>query len=370
MHIAFVTFGNYSKFPTLKRATGMAAPLLKAGHVVSLLLEDSEDNRQKVGNECPGAQVFYHKRSPKPRGERSAKNETLRQIRPDVVWICAVGARTWVRRPHKNCLMIADHSELPSAFVKKPLRKLYEYLCEWGHLWSFDAHVCASRYLEAFYSKRMRKVGQRPRVHYSPYAFNQLLLDEAPVLLPQLQADYTKPKTVVYMGGFWENYGFWDMLHVFRQLLAERDDLQFLMLGKGPEKDAGQKWIQKNGLADRIHLVGYAPEEHLSSYFTFADAFICPLRRTLQDIARCPSKLYMYLAFRRPIVTCPIGEAEQIFGENGLYYEPGDRADLKRALEDALYSDRQSELPEPEAHNWEARAESFLEWFSQNFLKL
>lgn len=370
MHLAFVTFGNYTNYPTLKRATGMARPLIEAGHRVSILLEDTLDNRAKVASECPKAEVIYHDRSPSVLSERAQKEATLKRIKPDCVWVCAVGARTWVRRPHEGCIMIADHSELPSAFVKKPLRKIYEYTCEWGHLWAFDAHVCASRYLENFYAKRLLRVGKSPRVHYSPYAFNQLLLQQEPFALPILQANYTYPKTVVYMGAFWENYGFWDMLHVFRELLSERGDLQFLMLGKGPEKEDGIRWIEKHGLGDRIHLVGYAPEEELSSYFHFGDVFICPLRRTIQDIARCPSKIYMYLAFQKPIVTSPIGEAVEVFGNDGFYYEPGERKDLKRALSGALTTPDSRKLPEAYEHNWQARADTFLRWFNQNFPQL
>ena len=47
MKIAFVTFGNFDGHATLKRATGMARPLILAGHEVYLLLEDSDVNREK-----------------------------------------------------------------------------------------------------------------------------------------------------------------------------------------------------------------------------------------------------------------------------------------------------------------------------------
>jgi glycosyltransferase involved in cell wall biosynthesis len=345
----------------------MAAPLIKVGHQVTLLLEDSEDNRLKVAQECPEANVVYHQRYASALQERRQKQETVKQLAPDCVWICAVGARTWVRRPHSKCIMLADHSELPSAFVKKPVRKFYEYLCEWGHIFAFDGHICASRYLERFYAKRMQRVGKPAKAHHSPYAYNRLLLQTEPVILEDLQSRYTGKKTIVYMGGFWENYGFWDMLHSFQNLARSRSDLQMLMLGKGPEKEAGAQWIRDQGLEDRIHLVGYAPEEHLSSYFSFADLFICPLRNTIQDIARCPSKLYMYLAFKKPIVTCRIGEAEQVFGDNGYYYEPGNRAALQSALLDVLENADMNRLPGLELHDWEARTASFLEWFAAEF---
>lgn len=370
MHIAFVTFGNYTKFPTLKRATGMAKPLVAAGHRVTLLLEDSPDNHEKALEECPDAEVLFHQRGDSALAERKEKQNLLDGLQPDVVWICAVGARTWVRRPHKDCVMIGDHSELPSAITKKPMRKLYEYLCEWGHVFAFDAHVCASRYLEDFYSRRMKLFGKVPRVHYSPYAYNRLLLESEPIVLDTLKQQYSREKTIVYMGGFWENYGFWDMLYSFQEIVKTHGDVQMLMLGKGPEKDAGAAWIKEQGLSDQIHLVGYAPEEHLSSYFRFADAFICPLRNTIQDIARCPSKLYMYLAFKKPIVSCRIGEAEQVFEDTGYYYPPGDRFALQAALLDVLEGEGSNRLPDPSLHDWEARTDTFLNWMKAAFPEL
>ena len=62
MRIAFVTFGNFDGHATLKRATGMAGPLIAQGHEVVLLLEDCEINREKVELECPSAEVVWHVR--------------------------------------------------------------------------------------------------------------------------------------------------------------------------------------------------------------------------------------------------------------------------------------------------------------------
>tara|TARA_B110001469_G_C9634467_1_gene317803 strand:+ start:893 stop:2005 length:1113 start_codon:yes stop_codon:yes gene_type:complete len=370
MHIAFVTFGNYLRHPTLKRATGMAGPLMKKGHKVSILIEDSPDNRDKVKKECPQADVFFHQRGKSACLERAEKQKTLDEIKPDVVWICGVGLRNWVRRPVSSCVVIGDHSELVSSFIPKGPRCLYEYLCEWLHLWSFDAHICASRYLEEFYLKRLRRVGKRIPVHYSPYAFDTDLVHSERAILEELRVRCSRPKTIVYMGSLWENYGCWDMLHVFRDLMQQRNDFQVFMIGKGPELEKARIWIRDEQIEDRCHLEGYAPEEHLSSYFEMADVFVCPLRNTIQDWARCPSKLYMYLPFRKPVITSAIGEAAQLFGEQGNFYEPGNRIALLESIQNILDVEHQQKTyPDPAAHNYESRTDAFLNWFEGNWPK-
>ena len=48
---------------------------------------------------------------------------------------------------------------------------------------------------------------------------------------------------------------------------------------------------------------------------------------TVQDKARCPSKLYMYLPYCKPIVTARIGEPFSVLGDKGYYYDCGSNAE-------------------------------------------
>lgn len=115
MHIAFVTFGNYDGHATLKRATGMAGALSLRGIKVTLLLEECACNREKASLECPTADVVWHQRGETALHERHQKSQSLADLKPDVVWVCGVGPRNWVKRPDAQCIMLADHSELFSA---------------------------------------------------------------------------------------------------------------------------------------------------------------------------------------------------------------------------------------------------------------
>ena len=367
MKLSFVTFGNISQHATLKRATGMAPILQSKGVEVSILLEDSPDNRARAQLECPDATIYYHHRHKSPFQERSQKIAYLKKIQPDVVWICGVGIRNWILPSKAFPVVLGDHAELLSGIQQRSfLRRCWDALNEWAHIPSFSGQICASRYLEKLYTKRNKQLALSRPVHYSPYAYNAEVLESKPTILDSLQGAYGDKKNILYMGSFWENYGFWDMLYVFRDLLQERSDFRVLMMGKGPEKEAGIAWLEEKKLSDKIRILGYIPEEELSSYFHLADAFVCPLRDTVQDWARCPSKLFMYLPFQKPIVTCPIGEAVEIFGEDGFYYTPGNRPEMKQALNRVLDTTGFTTFVDPKLHSWEQRTEDFLTWLRDN----
>lgn len=366
MKIAFVTFGNFDGHATLKRATGMAGPLIEAGHEVHLLLEESPINREKVVMECPKAVVHWHQRGASARVERRAKQGTLNKLQPDVVWICGVGLRNWMRRPASYTVLLADHPELLSAISSGWARRYVYNLLEWAYCFSFDGQICASRYLETFYRKRLRKLGKdSAQVFYSPYAYHPDVIRTDPEGSAAVQARFPGKKLILYMGSFWENYGFWDMLEAFRRLSKKRDDFVALFAGRGPEKERGLAWVAENKLAESVVIEGYVPEERLSAYFGAADAFLSPLRDTVQDWARCPSKLYMYLPFNKPVITCPIGEAKELFGENGVYYQPGDVGALTNRIAGVLDQDDPQASADPSEHTYAARTPGFLEWLQR-----
>lgn len=50
-------------------------------------------------------------------------------------------------------------------------------------------------------------------------------------------------------------------------------DYEYWLIGSGPDKEEIEKWIQNNGLEDRIRLMGYVSGEDLYSYYSAADVY-------------------------------------------------------------------------------------------------
>jgi hypothetical protein len=58
--------------------------------------------------------------------------------------------------------------------------------------------------------------------------------------------------------------------------------------------------------------------------FRLAQPFLCPLRNTVQDWARCPSKLFHVLRFRETHRNLPCWRGgPKSWVNKGFYFEPG-----------------------------------------------
>lgn len=336
-------------------------PLAKAGHAVTLLLEDSPDNLEKVRLECPNASVIWHKRGDWFAPERAAKQRAIRKLQPDIVWICGVGLRNWITPVGHQATLLADHSELYSAVMPRAHERMAFRLLERFYLHAFHGHVCASKYLLDYYSKKLAPRGLANRVHHSPYAYHQSALN-----IPQRRKPEGK-KSILYLGSFWENYGFWDMLHAIKSILTKRSDIQTTFIGRGPEAEKGRAWVKEQGLGNHIHFPGYVDDRDLGNYLSNADVFLSPMRDTVQDWARCPSKQYLYLPFQRPVVTARIGESIAVFGDAGCYYDAKDSSSMANAILRALDHPEDYPTPDPTLHTFDARTHSFLDWYTSTF---
>ena len=162
---------------TLKRATGLAEPLISRSHFVSIVIEDTVDNRARLAFECPNAQALFCSRRDR-KSDRAERLALARSVDPDVVWICGLGTRNWVKFRNANqrpvCMM--DHVELFSGIPRMSrLRRLWDALVEWRSLITFDAHICASRYLDNLFTRRLRLLLQKSPTFYYPYAYGKQL---------------------------------------------------------------------------------------------------------------------------------------------------------------------------------------------------
>ncbi|MEM1221730.1 MAG: glycosyltransferase family 4 protein [Verrucomicrobiota bacterium] len=369
MIIVFVTYGKFEVNATLKRATGMAHPLIREGYRVILLLQDDPVNRLRVAHECPDAETIWHQHFKSAFEERKAKQVAVNRLKPDIIWICGPGMRNWVTRPTQGCILLSDYSERYANLGEGSfIRRIWEYVFEWIYPVAFDGHVCASRYLQSFFRRKLKFYGKSIPPLYLPYAYTSnsgRAVEPAHLEFPVLEKG---KKVFLYLGSFWENYGFWDMLEAFRQLRDIRDDFVFLMLGKGPELEPGREWIEHHGLSESISIVGFVPDAKLDSYLRAADAFLCPLRETLQDLARCPSKLFLYIPFRKPIITCRIGEAAELLGSGAAYYQPRNIPDMvERLVEVCEGRSTVESTANPDLHSWDQRAKIFTNWLKAYF---
>lgn len=358
MTFLFTTINAFSRYCVYKRSVGTGEGLAARGHQVYIIAFDCKENRLRLQKEAPHCQpVFYHGGVLR---EIITKIVRIWRIRPDVFFdpsaytIRNLGFLRWLLP--RRMKTIVEFSELYSEFTKQHRcwRILENAACrENGYL------LCASRYLRDEIENRCRKLGIRRKLIYSPYAYPSYLC-----ATPRKADMY---KRIVYMGKISYGYGFKELLQAFARVAATRSDVLLEVSGIGSEFEKAKVWAQEQGLGERIVFYGYVAEEQLNARLGSADVFVLPLHDTVQDKARCPSKIFYYLPYSKPIVTCALGNPFDVLGEYGFYYRPGDIADMVRVLLAALETSQTFSYPQSilEENTWDARARQLEEWLTE-----
>lgn len=347
----------------MKRALGMAPCLSSLGHDVTIYLQDDPDNRKAVATHSNYKSVYYTSTS--PQDERNCKQAFLEVNQFDIVYICGLGVRNAIFPARlSNSFVLMDHSELESSFRGTSLpRKILQTCLEWWSILAYEGSVVASRYLEFLFLQRLHRLGLRRPILYLPYAYDPDSFEASYPDLLNFQSRYIGRKIIVYMGGLYQAYGCFEMLESF-QLLAQKDsDFIVFILGKGPEEKRAIDFVKQHCLEEYVQFKGYVPELEIPTFLYGADVLLCPLHDTVTDWARCPSKLLMYMATQKPIVTCAVGEALEYLKNDGFYYEPDCIDSMVHTIQKAMNaSDTWMPSYDPKQHTWEKRAHTWLNW--------
>lgn len=357
--IAFVTTGDIKDIATAKRALGMANPLNELGWEVHIVMEDSSHNKVRFALECSTSiRIHYYKKCGAI-SEIRAKNRLIKQIKPDYVYICAFVFRNLVGI-NNSYLKLVEHSELQSAIPDiKGLKKISAIFLEYFSILYADVLLCASRYLEKEYIEKSKSIFRKTPIMYFPYAFSDILFrlksqNEIPSHILKLE----NKKNFLFLGNITRNYGIFTMLEAFNQLSIKNIDTRLILLGKGKHYLEALSYVKENNLQDFVLMPGFVEEEDIANYFSIATAFISPMNDSVQDWARCPSKLYMYLPFMKPVISCEIGEPFQVLGTSGYYYETGSSQSMAFVIQELIVES----IPKTtnyEIHTWEYRTKEF-----------
>lgn len=116
--------------------------------------------------------------------------------------------------------------------------------------------------------------------------------------------------------------------------LRERDDVHFLIVGDGVERDMLVQRVEALDL-DNVTMLPRQPREEIPAFLAAADACLVPLANS--DIKTAvPSKLLEAWAYRRPVLLAAAGEPAELVRESGggVVVPPGEPVDLARAVLD------------------------------------
>jgi glycosyltransferase involved in cell wall biosynthesis len=115
--------------------------------------------------------------------------------------------------------------------------------------------------------------------------------------------------------------------------MCDVPDVRFLMIGTGPVRAAIEEKQRREGIGNVV-FHDQVPLDRVTEYLTLSDVLLVPLRADPVFETFIPSKMFDFLACRRPIILGVDGEARRMLETRGggLYAEPEDLESYRRAI--------------------------------------
>jgi glycosyltransferase involved in cell wall biosynthesis len=124
------------------------------------------------------------------------------------------------------------------------------------------------------------------------------------------------------------------LIDAARLIISEwrRDDIQFVLVGSGPEYPRLQRRVRALGLGDQVVLTGRLPDEDLGAVLATADVCVNPDEANLMNDISTMNKVMEYMALAKPMVQFDLREGRFSAGDSSLYATRNDAASLARCI--------------------------------------
>ncbi|HEY7120198.1 MAG TPA: glycosyltransferase [Tepidisphaeraceae bacterium] len=343
MHYVFLSTGSWEGNASMVRPRELGRELIARGIDVTYAVDDVEYNRKSLNLDPKARIVFTSKLG--GFSQIAARRRTLKDLKPDFVHVLNPAPKTAAALWGSRWRVVGDWDEWPAMRPSRPVKHAMErYLDRWLRNRSVRV-VVASRYLQEQFRGRFGLDAA-----YIPYA--AYLPDH-----PSTTSPFTQ-RTAVYMGNLYPAYDHDLLFDAAVQLKARGRMPPIIFLGHGPDLEKWRGFVKEQGLWN-VDVPGYTTGEELWRRLRHAHVLLFPIRPTILNLARCPSKTFAYAQARRPVITNRVGESPEVLGEKATYVNATADA-FANAIEDAMSRELADVDYGVEAHNWGARADALL----------
>jgi glycosyltransferase involved in cell wall biosynthesis len=157
------------------------------------------------------------------------------------------------------------------------------------------------------------------------------------VLKPvEIVHDYRKgrPHLVLYVGIMGPQDGVDLLIRAVHHAVVElgRGDIQFLLVGAGPEKAAMERLSATLGVEEYVTFTGYLTGTDFLETLSAADIGVSPDPKNALNDCMSMNKILEYMSFGLPVVMFDLVEGRNLAGECGVYAENNDPADFAARL--------------------------------------
>lgn len=144
--------------------------------------------------------------------------------------------------------------------------------------------------------------------------------------------------SVGYVGVMGKQEGITYLLEAARILIHDlgRSDVQFLLVGGGPELDHLRNEAREKGVAEAVTFFGRVPDAELLAALNTADVCVNPDEYNPMNDKSTMNKIMEYMALGKPIVQFELVEGRVSAEEASVYASPNDSRDLAEKLVELL----------------------------------
>jgi len=173
-----------------------------------------------------------------------------------------------------------------------------------------------------------------------------------------------------YVGALKKFWGIYTILESAREVLIQRKDIHFLLVGQGKALPEIESFIKNKGLGDKFTLTGAVAHLDVPKYISAMDIGLAPYER-LEPFYGSPMKIFEYMAMSKPVITTPQGQIKDLIrnGENGMLMEPDDSGGLARSIlelggnKDMMKNMGLKARATVESYTWETNARKILDTY-------
>lgn len=175
---------------------------------------------------------------------------------------------------------------------------------------------------------------------------------------------------VLGIGRFVPQKGFDVLIEAFSRIADEHPEVDLLLAGEGPEREALEGQARRTTVADRIVFLGGVPAHRAFSLFRGALGFVLSSRHEPQGIVVVEA-----MAAGAPVVATRVGGVPETVrdGENGLLVEGDDADSMAKGLRELLQDPEEARVRatqaslDVEAYDWARITDQYLACYDDAF---
>lgn len=181
-------------------------------------------------------------------------------------------------------------------------------------------------------------------------------------------------KIVLFVGSLIERKGVSYLIDAIPEIIANRDDVLFVIVGDGEQCNKLIRKAKRNGVADYVRFVGAKKFYEMPLWYNAGDLFVLPsLSEGTANVC------YEALSCGIPVIATDVGGTSELIrsGENGILIESGNHSAISKSvlllLEDEKMrrqlKEKSKKRRTDQGRHWDEAASDFIGLYQRSLLK-